>query len=162
MIKIDQSLLEKITKESIDSARDRKNYNFHQSYDEKINRMLNALQPGTYVQPHKHENPDKLEIFLILKGKLAVIEFDELGKITDYYIIEAGSNHFGVEIAPKMWHTIIPLEKGTVIYEIKEGPYSSLNDKNFAPWAPKEGDTDCKAFNDNILQEIGIIPKVKK
>jgi cupin fold WbuC family metalloprotein len=156
MIKIDTSLLDKVTAIADQSPRGRVNYNFHKSYDEVVNRMLNVLNTDTYVQPHKHENPDKTEVFLILRGKLAVIEFDETGKITDSWVISANSEKFGAEIAPGKWHTIIPLEKGTVIYEIKDGPYSANNDKNFATWAPKEGDPDCKAFTANILKQLNI------
>ncbi len=157
MIKIEQEFIGAIAKQAEESPRMRKNYNYHQSYDEVVNRMLNALQKDTYVQPHKHEEPDKHEVFLILKGKAAVIEFDNEGNITDSIILDAGSGNFGVEIQPRVWHTIIALENGTVVYEIKEGPYSPLNDKNFATWAPKEGDTHCKVFNNNLLQKIGYL-----
>ncbi len=159
MIKIDKSICDSVIKEAVESPRGRKNYNFHQSYNEVLNRMLNALEPGTYVQPHKHEDPDKHEVFLILSGKVAVIEYDEGGNILEYFTLEAGSDNYGVEIAPRVWHSIIPLAKGTVVYEVKEGPYSPLNDKSFATWAPKEGDGNCKAFNDKILSQIGLYPK---
>lgn len=158
MIKIDKEFTETIVKQAVESPRRRKNYNYHQSYDEVLNRMLNAFQTDTYIQPHKHEDPDKVEVFLILTGKAAVIEFDPSGKITESVIIEAGTGKFGVEIAPRVWHTIIPLVDGTVIYEVKEGPYSPLNDKNFAEWAPKEGDESCKAFTNKLLQQIGYLP----
>lgn len=155
MIKIENSFIETIVKQAEESPRQRKNYNYHQSYDEVVNRMLNALQKDTYVQPHKHEDPDKHEVFLILRGKAAVIEFDDSGKITDHIILDAVTGNLGVEIKPKVWHTIIALENGTVVYEVKEGPYSPINDKNFATWAPKEGDAHCKAFNNNLLLKIG-------
>ena len=158
MIKITREFTETIVKQAEESPRLRKNYNYHQSYDEVLNRMLNALQMDTYVQPHKHEDPDKHEIFLILSGKAAVIEFDYWGKITDFIILEAGSGKYGVEIAPGVWHTIISLADGTVVYEIKEGPYFPINDKNFASWAPKEGDESCKVFNNKLLQQIGYLP----
>ncbi len=161
MIKIDNTFTETIVKQAIDSPRGRKNYNYHQSYNEVLNRMLNALQMDTFVQPHKHEDPDKHEVFLILAGKAAVIEFDDSGNITDWYILEAGTGKYGVEIAPKIWHTIIPLADGTVVYEVKEGPYSPLNDKNFATWAPREGDESCKVFNQNLLKNIGYLPSDK-
>lgn len=144
MIKIDQAFAQSIVKQAEESPRRRKNYNYHQTYEEVVNRMLNAMQADTYVQPHKHEDPDKHEIFLILTGKAAVIEFDNTGKIIDYYIVEAGTGKFGVEIAPRIWHTIIPLVDGTVVYEIKEGPYSPLNDKNFASWHPKRATITAK------------------
>lgn len=158
MIKIEREFTETISRQAEESPRGRKNYNYHQSYDEMVNRMLNALQKDTYVQPHKHEDPDKHEVFLILSGKAAVIEFDSNGNITDFIILDSAEGKFGVEIAPRVWHTIIALENGTVVYEIKEGPYSPLNDKNFATWAPEEGSEYCKVFNNNLLQKIGYSP----
>jgi cupin fold WbuC family metalloprotein len=159
MIKIDKEFTNGIVKQAEESPRLRKNYNYHRSYNEVVNRMLNALQKDTYVHPHKHEEPDKHEVFIILTGKAAVIEFDQDGNITDSFILEAESGKFGVEIAPRVWHTIIALTDGTVVYEVKEGPYSPINDKNFATWAPKEGNESCKAFNMSLLQQIGYANK---
>lgn len=158
MIKIEKDFISSVVEQAKTSPRLRKNFNYHQSYDEVVNRMLNALQKDTYVQPHKHEDPDKHEVFLILQGKAAVIEFDNNGRVTDHIILDSGSGKFGVEIKPRTWHTIIALEDDTVVYEVKEGPYSPINDKNFATWAPKEGDTFCKVFNESLLQKIGYLP----
>jgi hypothetical protein len=49
-------------------------------------------------------------------------------------------------ISPGIWHTVIALESGSVVYEVKDGPYSPIDDKNFASWAPKEGDPECGKF----------------
>jgi len=124
--------------------------------DENVHRMLNALEPGTYVQPHKHEDPDKMEVFLILKGKALVAEFDENGQITAYSLVSASEGIYGTEIAPRTWHCIISLETGTVVYEVKDGPYSPVNDKHFATWAPKEGEPGCDAFILSVLQRCGV------
>lgn len=156
MIKINSTFTETIIQQAKEAPRKRKNYNYHKTYDEVVNRMLNALEADTYVHPHKHEDPDKHEVFIILSGKAAIIEFDDNGNITESYVIEAGTGNYGVEIAPRTWHSIIPLVNGTVVYEIKEGPYSPINDKNFATWAPKEGSPDCSAFNKNLLKKIGL------
>jgi cupin fold WbuC family metalloprotein len=118
--------------------------------------MLNALEPDTYVQPHKHESPDKVEAFIILRGKVLVVEFDDAGNILDYCIISAEKEVFGCEIAPKTWHTIASLEPGSVVYEVKEGPYSPINDKDFAPWAPKEGDRDCQKYLKDLFERCNI------
>ena len=129
--KISDAFLSKIIEEARISDRKRKNFNYHTSYDDPLNRLLNAIEPGSYIQPHKHENPDKREVFLLLKGKLAVVFFDDKGEINDHVVLD-GKNNYAVEIAPSVWHTIISLETGTVAYEVKDGPYSPANDKNFA------------------------------
>jgi cupin fold WbuC family metalloprotein len=113
--------------------------------------MLNVMQPGTYLQPHKHHDPDKREAFILLTGRVAIIEFNDSGKITDHIILDRATGHFGVEIPINTWHTLIVLEENTIVYEVKDGPYLPIDDKNFAPWAPKE--SDCKKQN-----EVGANP----
>jgi len=134
------------------TERKRVNYNFHETYEANVQRMLNAMEPGTYVQPHKHEDPDKVEVFIILKGKALVVEFDDNGNIIEHCVIAVGGNS-AAEIAPRVWHCIVPLITGTVVYEIKDGPYSPITDKNFAHWAPKEGDPDCGQYVNELIKK---------
>jgi hypothetical protein len=58
---------------------------------------------------------------------------------------ENGPVH-AVEIPEKAWHTMASLEKGSVLIEIKPGPYAPLSDKDFAAWAPEEGTEDAQVF----------------
>lgn len=153
--KIEKSTLNQLVKEARSSARKRKNFNYHPRFDDPINRMLNAVEPGSYVQVHKHEDPDKREVFILLKGKMVVVFFDDNGNIDDHIILDNLEN-FGVEIPASRWHTIIALETGTVVYEIKDGPYSPADDKNFASWSPKEGDPNCTAYLEKILSQLHI------
>lgn len=154
MIKITKTFITAITDEARRSKRQRQNYNFHKSSDEKIQRMINAMEPATYVRPHKHENPDKLESFIVLSGKLAAIEYDDKGSIVDYAILDANGECRGVEIPARTWHNFLSLEPASVMYELKEGPYDSVTDKTFPPWAPPEGHPDAQKFNRKILQQI--------
>ena len=112
------------------------------------------MEPDTYVRPHKHVNPDKREVFFILKGKAAVIEFDEKGNITDHEILDPLQGSYAAEIAPGVFHTIVSLETGTVAYEVKDGPYNPEDDKHFAAWAPEEGSAESDPYLKNLLSEI--------
>ncbi len=154
MITITSDLLAGISEKARSSARKRANYNFHQSADDPLQRLINAVEPGTYVRPHKHENPDKREAFIVLRGKLAALEFDDNGKIKDYIILGEGTSNSGAEIPARAWHTIIALEEGTAVYEVKDGPYIQPLDKNFAVWAPEEGSKEAREFNERILKEL--------
>lgn len=156
MIKIDNNFIEETSQKAKQSARRRMNFNFHASADDTMHRMLNAMEPDTYIQPHKHENPDKSEAFFCLRGRLLVVEFSDEGKITDYIILDPQNGNFGCEIAPRVWHSIISLQSGSVAYEVKDGPYNPADDKHFAKWAPAEGDPDTKSFNIDLLKELGI------
>jgi len=151
---ITQQLLNKTSQKARESERKRQNYNFHEQEADLMQRMLNALEPGTYVRPHKHENPDKREVFIVLRGKLAFIIFDDKGKIKTINILKANGDEFGIEIEARVWHTMVSLEKGTVIYEIKDGPYNPENDKNFAEWSPKEFSDKAQKYLENLKKQI--------
>ena len=65
---IDLSLLNQVSKIAVDSTRKRKNFNFHQLED-PVQRFLNAIEPGSYIQPHRHKEPLRDEAFIILRCK---------------------------------------------------------------------------------------------
>ena len=155
MIIINHELASGVSEEAKKSPRLRKNYNFHSDYEDPVNRMLNAFEPGTYVRPHKHESPDKCEVFIILTGKALVLKFDSSGEILEHATLDHANGVYGVEFAPREWHTIISLVSGTVLYEVKPGPYAPIADKNFAPWAPAEGSPEAAAYLASILARIG-------
>jgi cupin fold WbuC family metalloprotein len=153
---IDQKLITSVTHKAKVSERKRMNHNFHETFDAIVQRMLNALEPGTYVQPHKHESPDKVEAFIILRGKILVVEFDDNGNITESCILSKEEGEWGAEIAPRTWHCIASLEPGSVVFEAKEGPYSPIDDKNFAPWAPKESDPECGEYLNDLFKRCNV------
>ena len=154
MIIINDEFIEPVTSKAKVSPRRRMNYNFHKQLDDPLQRMLNCLEPDTYIQPHKHENPDKCEAFILLKGKILVVEFDDEGLVTSHTILKAGTGVYGAEIAPRVFHCIIALEPESVVYEIKNGPYSPLDDKNFASWAPKESEDGCETYMENLKKQL--------
>lgn len=156
MIKIDERFISKISDKAKTSERRRMNYNFHKKDSETLQRMLNALEIDTYIQPHKHENPDKVEVFFVLRGRILVVEFDDNGNITDYIVLNSNKGNYGAEIPAKTWHTIIALEPGTVAYEVKDGPYNPKNDKTFAKWAPDKDTQNSKKYIQKILKKLKV------
>ena len=156
LIKITEDFIKGVSGKAKASPRRRINYNFHPSDSAVLQRLLNAAEPGTYIQPHKHENPDKTEVFIILKGSVVVVEFDEVGSAVDHVILDAAGSTKGVEVPPRKWHSFIVLKPGSVLYEVKEGPYDKNADKKFAAWAPAEGSGSARAFNEKVLAELNI------
>lgn len=152
--KVDEILIADLSQKAAISARRRLNLNFHPQSSDVFQRMLNALEPGSYVQPHKHENPDKDEVFVILRGRLAVITFSDQGEIEDYIVLDFGRGHYAVEVPARTWHMIAALEPGTVVFEFKHGPYDPATDKIFAPWAPPENHPESEAYLREILGKI--------
>ncbi len=156
MIRIDKSLLDSVSQQAKESPRKRMNYNFHKEYSDTLQRLLNAIEPYSYIQPHKHEDPDKREVFTVLRGRLLVVEFNHEGEITDHMIIDPKEGSYGAEIPERIFHSIFALETGTVVYEVKDGPYSPIDDKNFASWAPKEREAGTKSYIQGIFRRVGI------
>jgi len=156
MIKITDKFIEEVSQKAKSSPRKRINYNFHKSYGEAVQRLLNAAEPGTYIQPHKHEKPDKAEVFIILKGRVVIVEFDEKGKVVDHVILDPKGGAKAVEVPPRVWHSFIALRPSSVLYEVKEGPYNETVDKRFASWAPEEGTKESQKFNGRIIKGLKI------
>ena len=118
---INEQLLNEVSVQAKESTRLRKNYNFHQSLDEKCHRFINAVEPGTEVPIHKH--PTKDETFVILRGKVRVTTHRDDGSIIEDVVLCAEDGRYGVNIPKGVWHTIEALEPNSVIFECKEGPF---------------------------------------
>lgn len=147
---ISEDLLNQVTQEALQSPRLRMNYNFHTSMDAPVHRMLNALEPATYLPPHRHS--DKEETYLVLRGKLLAFFFNDEGEVIEKTILDPKAGMYGLEIPVGMWHSIISLESGTVIFEVKKGPYQPLPAEDVAFWAPAPADSEqVKAFMDKLL-----------
>lgn len=148
---ITEELLDNVTAQAKENDRLRMNYNFHETMDAPVHRMLNALEPGTYLPPHRHS--DKEETYLVLRGRLMAFFYDEEGNVTEKICLNPLEGRYGLEIPPRTWHSIIALESGTVIFEIKKGPYQPLSPEDMASWAPAPDDVEgVKAFVERMLE----------
>ena len=121
---LNTELLDEITAQAKNSERLRMNYNLHQSFDAKAQRLFNALEPGTILPVHRHKETD--ETYILVRGKLAVIFYYEKSNISEKYILDTQTGNFGVHVPKGQWHTVEVLESGTVIFEVKDGPYAPL------------------------------------
>ena len=118
---IDNNLIDSVVAKAKESPRLRMNYNFHESLDDKCHRLLNALEPGTVVPVHRH--PTKDESFVILRGKIRVNTYNDAGEVTESVVLSLADGKYGVDIAKNVWHGVECLESGSVIFEVKEGPF---------------------------------------
>ena len=97
------------------------NYNFHHSPDELCHRMLNAVEPGTEIPIHRH--PEKVESFVILRGKVRSTTYNDDGSVFDSVVLSQEDGIYGVDIPKGVWHKLESLEPASVIFECKSGPY---------------------------------------
>ena len=142
---IDSALLDAVTAEARQSPRGRKNRNFHGDDRQPAHRLLHAIEPGSYIMPHRHLDPNKDETMLVLRGTLGLLTFDETGTIVDAVKVSHGGTPMGVDIPHGTWHTVFALEPGTVFFEAKAGPYLPLTDDEKALWAPAENAPNAAA-----------------
>jgi cupin fold WbuC family metalloprotein len=143
ILKIDRDLLDEVSREAAASPRQRKNRNFHPADDYPAHRLLNAIEPDSYIAPHRHLDQTKDETMVVLRGQLGLIIFDDAGRIIRTEVLEAGGELLGVDIPHGTWHTLVALASGTVFFEAKAGPYVALSEAERAPWAPAEGSSSA-------------------
>jgi len=154
MQKIDERMLDELSASARQNPRLRLNRNLHADYGEPCQRLLNAVEPGTYIRPHRHLTPPKPECFVAVRGRTALVVFDDEGGIEQILPLEPGGALVGVDLPPGAWHAIVALMPGTVFFETKPGPYVPLNDKDFAPWAPPEGSTGAAAYLRSLEEAV--------
>ena len=118
---IDNKILDSLTAQAKASPRLRMNLNFHQSLDEKCHRFLNAVEPGANIPIHRH--PEKEETFVVLRGRIRVITYNDDGTIIENMVLNPSEGRYGVNVGKNVWHTVESLEPGSVIFECKEGPF---------------------------------------
>lgn len=119
---IDKNLLDKVSEQAKGSPRLRNNFNFHQSLDEKCHRFLNAVEPGTQVEVHRH--PAKDETLVLLRGRVRVNIYNDDGDVVDSPELSPDDGRYGINIPKGIWHNLESLEANSVFFECKEGPYS--------------------------------------
>lgn len=102
------------------------NYNFHASLEAKAQRLLNALEPGTVLPVHRH--PHTAETYLLLRGRIRVMFYNEAKEETESTVLDPLTGDYGVHIPAGQWHTLEVLESGSVLFEVKDGPYTPLGE----------------------------------
>lgn len=122
-MKIDKRLLDTVLAQAAESPRLRMNYNFHESLDSKAQRLLNALLPGTVLPVHRHRFTS--ETYVLLQGKMKVTFYDDNGEKIEEYLLDVTTGDYGLQIPRGVWHGIEVIEP-TVIFEVKDGPYTPL------------------------------------
>lgn len=117
-------IIDKLSDDAKSSPRLRMNYNLHESFDDVVQRMFNALEPGTIVPIARH--PYSSETLIMLRGKLRVLIYDDNKNIIEDVVIGAKSDNIGYHIPKGFWHQVESLEHGTVCFETREGPYAPV------------------------------------
>ena len=147
---IDQALLDETLARAHSSPRGRMNHNFHPDMASNPHRFLNAWLRGSYGAPHRHLAVPKPESFVVLRGEMALFIFDDHGNVTGRHVL-GRAGLLGIDVAPGIWHAVACVSPTAICFEVKAGPYDAATDKEFAPWAPREGDPAAAAYLAGLL-----------
>jgi len=147
---VSSELLDQISSEALASPRLRKNHNIHRCDESRCHRLLNAIEPGSYIRPHRHLDPEKDEAFILMKGRLGVITFSDDGSIAETVLLSHSGGNLAADISNGIYHTAVSLEAGTVFYEAKAGPYLPLNDGEIAHWAPVDSSPQSQKYLERL------------
>ena len=120
---IDDRLIDRVEEEAKESPRLRMNYNFHESLDAKAQRLMNVLLPGTIIPIHRHRHT--AETYVLLRGKMVVVFYNDMGAQTDRFLLDPKKGNYGVQIPKGQWHGIEVIEP-SAIFEVKDGPYMPI------------------------------------
>lgn len=149
--------LTELTAQAQGSSRKRQHRNIHESYADPCQRLFNAIEPGSYIRPHRHADP-RDELLIAVRGSMALVTFDEQGKVTG--VVRFGANRndeglaVGAEVPANTWHTVIALEPGCVLLEVKADPFDPNQPKDLAPWAPDEGSLAAAKHLEKLIESV--------
>ena len=126
VMKIDKALLDALTEQAKASPRLRMNHDLRNVGESQSQRMLNAIEPGSPVPVHRHRT--SMETVVCLRGHIRQIFYDDNGQVIETIELMPGGEVAAVNIPMGQWHTVEVLESGTVIMEVKDGPYEPLQE----------------------------------
>ena len=148
--------LNELTGQARLNQRLRQHRNIHENFQDACQRLFNALEPGTYIRPHRHACDPRDGLLIAVRGLMALVTFDEQGCVTG--ILRFGSEKYGHDIAvgaevpANTWHTVIALEQGSILLEVKAGPFDPNLPKDLAPWAPDEGSPAVESYLSRLIE----------
>jgi cupin fold WbuC family metalloprotein len=128
------------------SPRRRQHDNLHADSAEPCQRLFNAIGEDSYIPPHRHLVDPKTETLVAVRGKCALLLFDDTGHVTAVQPFGIGLDAVAVELRPEVWHTVIAMTPQAVLFETKAGPFDAARAKELAAWAPEEGGASASAY----------------
>jgi len=145
MTSLNKSDIDQLVAKARSAPRKRSHHNLHPTLDAVVQRLAIAMEPETYVRPHRH--PQTWELYLPLQGAFKVVIFDDHGVVQNCYFLGGNDGARVFELAANTWHAVVALQADSVIFEVKEGPYIQPTGADVADWSPAEGADNAPAFH---------------
>ena len=123
---IDKKILDELTEAAKTLPRLRMNYDLRNSAEDRSQRMLNAIEPGTVMPIHRHRSSS--ETVVCIRGHFEEYLYDEQGMLVETVDMLIGGYILNVPIGH--WHNLKSLESDTILLECKDGPYGPLGEED--------------------------------
>ncbi|PJJ96602.1 hypothetical protein CO641_12080 [Lysobacteraceae bacterium NML91-0213] len=156
MTVVSAAILDQLTAEAAASPRRRLNLNLHASPAEPCQRFFNAMEPDSYLRPHRHLEIPKSKLLVGIRGSFARFLFDDAGAVVDVVRFAGGdrAENAAVEVPAGQWNTVIALETGSILLEVKGGPFKPTAAGDIAAWSPAEGSPEVEAFLASLRSQV--------
>jgi cupin fold WbuC family metalloprotein len=144
--------LDVLSQQAEQSSRQRQHKNIHQHYNDSCQRLFNAIGMDSYIRPHRHSIDPKDECLIAVRGSMALLVFDDIGQVIQ--VIRFGAQatdvespiSVGVNLPAGAWHTVIAEVPGSILFEVKSGPFNPEQAKEWAAWAPAESTPEATEY----------------
>ena len=103
------------------NPRRRQHLNLHADYADPCQRLFNAVEPESYIRPHRHTDPPKPECFVAVRGRLQLLLFDDAGKVTARLDLAPAGPVVATDLAAGVWHTIYCPGSGEHLFRNQAG-----------------------------------------
>lgn len=139
------------------APRRRLNRNLHPNLTDPISRLANAIEPDSYIRPHRHAT--RWELLMVLAGSFDVVFFDAGGAVSSRQHLSCDGGARVVEYPANTWHSVVALQTGTVFFEVKQGPYEPTAPQDFmAGWPPENDPAVAAALHALKTAKVGERP----
>jgi cupin fold WbuC family metalloprotein len=139
------------------SAKRRARINTHPDGDDALHEMIIAIDPTSYIRPHKH--PGKSEAFHIIEGEVDIVVFTDTGEIDR--IVPLGppgsGRSFYYRMSSAFFHTLIIRSDVLIVHEITNGPFRPAATV-FADFAPDDREPEkAAAYQVELLRRVAAL-----
>lgn len=136
---LDARRLDDLCEAAHNSDRRRAHLLLHSGHQDQVQRLVIAVEPGTYVRAHKHS--EQWEMLVLLRGIVDVLLLSDGSELQQRATLMPASPV--IQIPMGQCHCALAREGGSVVMEVKPGPYRP---NEFMAWAPEEGGSTTGAF----------------
>ncbi len=122
-MEITAELLDCLSSQAQKNEKRRQSFDLRNTENDTSQRMLNAMEPGTHIDIHRHMKSS--EIVIVIRGAIKENYYNENGELITSHLLKSGTGIPMIVVPIGTWHNVECIEHNTIIFECKDGPYAS-------------------------------------